>query len=458
MNMKTTTTKQTLDCPGAGGSPFTARAKRIATGVLTAAALLSTACGNDDSGGDPYVTISPATAAIAFSAEAAESYTYKVSTNQPVWLPITDQSWCKVEMNPSEGTFTITALPNDKTAAPPPATITVTAGKAAPVTINATQEAAAECDVYVSGSYQTADYNTFACYWKNGVQKTLPVPEGTVDSHCTSIAASGGSIYLSGNMGGTGCYWKDDVRTDLPNSAESGPSQAFDIAVEGTTVYTLGWGYYWRDKTHVEVKTPDFTSRALAVSDGKVHIAGQLYISALGYSANIATYWKDGNAKSLTAPVTTRESDALCAVCSAGSVYIGGYYSSEGVRYPCYWVGEACTPLTDVPQGMDDCSVQSIAVVNGTVYAAGTCMNSQRDAVLCWTNGKHTELPLPAGAYNAKVPGIAVAGGKVFVAGQYQDRTNKTCACYWVNGRRTDLPKGTDAENFFVTGIAVVKR
>ncbi|WP_418991196.1 BACON domain-containing protein [Alistipes sp.] len=398
--MKTTTTKQTLDCPGAGGSPFTARAKRIATGVLTAAALLSTACGNDDSGGDPYVTISPATAAIAFSAEAAESYTYKVSTNQPVWLPITDQSWCKVEMNPSEGTFTVTALPNDKTAAPPPATITVTAGKAAPVTINATQEAAAECDVYVSGSYQTADYNTFACYWKNGVQKALPVPSGTVDSHCTSIAASGGSIYLSGNMGGTGCYWKD----------------------------------------------------------GEVHIAGQLYISALGYSANIATYWKDGNAKSLTAPVTTNESDAMCMACSGGSVYIGGCYSSEGVRYPCYWVGEACTPLTDVPQGMDDCSVQSIAVVNGTVYAAGTCMNSQRDAVLCWTNGKHTELPLPAGAYNAKVPGIAVAGGKVFVAGQYQDRTNKTCACYWVNGRRTDLPKGTDAENFFVTGIAVVKR
>lgn len=425
--------------------------------LFLAAVLLLAGCNQNDNDpdGEPVLSISPSTDAIAFSAEATESYTYSITTNQPLWLATSDQDWCVVTMDAYNNSFTVTALPNGADTPPPAAKITVSAGSENTLTITATQAAVTSYDVYVSGYYETADYNTYACYWKNGVRTNLPLPEGSVSSLSSSIAVSGASVYMSGDLGGAGCYWKDGQRVDLPNPAESGPAGANSIAVEGTDVYTLGLQNYWKNTTAVDVKVRDFTPRTIAVGGGSVYITGQLYLSILGRQANVAALWKDGSSKNLSTPVTSNESDALCAAFSGGSVYIGGYYRAGNMNHPCYWKGEVCTQLTDVPAGADDCAVRAICIVNGTVYAAGTCEGGERSIACYWENGSRTELKLPDGAYNATVTGITVAGGKVCASGQYQDRTDKACACYWINGERTDLPKGS-AESAYATGIALI--
>ncbi|MDR3094904.1 MAG: BACON domain-containing protein [Bacteroidales bacterium] len=71
---------------------------------------------------------------------ADKTYTVTTSRNQ-AWNVISNQSWLTVRKNATAGTFTLSAAANTGTTAPPPATVTVTSGKATPITINAEQVA-----------------------------------------------------------------------------------------------------------------------------------------------------------------------------------------------------------------------------------------------------------------------------------------------------------------------------
>lgn len=434
---------------------FGAKAQRMAFGLFTAAALLLTGCNKDDSDPDaePFLTIEPSTDAIAFSADATESYTYRITTNQPVWLATSDQDWCVVTMDAYDNSFTVTALRNGADTPPPPATITVSAGSLNTLTITAIQAAVTDYDVYVSGYYETEDYNTRACYWKNNVRTELSVPEGTTGSQCSAVTVSGGLVYMAGGIDGSGCYWKDGDHVALPTPA-SGFYAANSIAVDNNTVYVCSGEYYWINGT-AKGFPAQFNGKAVAASGGSVYFAGQVNLSIGSYSTLLAYYWPgSGSSMQLKTPGKARNDDAMCAYISEGANYAGGYYTSGSVQYPCYWKDGECVTLA-VPQGMTENTVGGICVVGGNVYVAGTCGNGETTLACYWENNSLTELELPDGAYNATVSGITVAGGKVCVSGQYQDRTDKVRACYWINGERTDLPKGS-AESAYATGIALV--
>lgn len=81
------------------------------------------------------------TGALQFSAEATESFTFAVETNQSEWDAVADQTWVVVTKADDGNSFTVTAQPNTETTAPADAVITVTAGEATPVTIDAKQDA-----------------------------------------------------------------------------------------------------------------------------------------------------------------------------------------------------------------------------------------------------------------------------------------------------------------------------
>ena len=433
---------------------FSAGAGRILCGIMAAASL--TGCNEEhDPEAEPFLTVTPATSTIAFSAEANERYTFEVSTNQPVWLAISDQEWCKVAIDAQAGTFTVTALPNMTATLSPAATITVSAGQMNTKTITATQMAPTEYDVYVTGYYETQDFKQFACYWKNGILTKLSVPDETVSSQCTAISVSDGSVYMAGDIESRGCYWKDGQRVDLP-SPGSGPYPAHSVACDNGTVYAGSQEFYWSDNT-IRKAPGLFIAKDMAVSDGTVYMVGQLNLSVGSYNSSMAYYWKGGSAIQLNDPVTSKDSDATCVCASGGSFYAGGYYSSRDTKYACYWKDAVCTTL-DSPQGMNICSVGGICVANGKVYAAGICENDTSSTACYWEDGQHKELELPSDAYNAAVSGIAVSGGRICIAGQYQDQTNDTRACVWIGGKRTDLPKGAEVKNAYVSGIAVVEK
>lgn len=86
----------------------------------------------------PRLSLSPEPAAIEFDAAATKSFEYTVDTNQPSWKAESDKEWCKVAMEGNK--LTLTATVNTATTSPEPATITVTAGDATPITISATQD------------------------------------------------------------------------------------------------------------------------------------------------------------------------------------------------------------------------------------------------------------------------------------------------------------------------------
>lgn len=432
--------------------------KSILCGLLTAMVMLLTSCNKDDNNdGAPFVRISPSTDAIAFSANASESYEYEIETNQPVWLATSDQDWCVVTMDAYNNKFTVTALPNGASTPPPAATITVSAGSENTLTITATQAAMTDYEVYVCGSYETENADYFSCYWKDGVRTSLPIREGKTYNLCTSMTVSGGSIYIAGESGSP-CYWKDNTLFDL-DEPESDYAIVTSIAVDGDKVYVGAYNNYWIGKT-VKKYPAGFTGRAIAASGGSVYYAGVLEMNngSIGTFLKKAYQWLgtgNGGATALDTPQAKNNSEATCAFISNGTNYAGGYYVDGDTSIPCYWKNGTYNAL-DIPQGMTENTVGGIYVVGETVYVAGTCANNDTNIACYWQNNTRKELELPSGAYNVKVTGITVAGDKVCVSGYYQDaETNRPTACYWLNGTRTDLPKGTK-ESTYTAGIALI--
>lgn len=409
-----------------------------------------------DPDAQPSLAISPALETITFSAEGTESYTFEVTTNQPVWLPITDQEWCKVTMTPSANTFTVTALPNNTDTPRALATITVTAGKAAPLTITATQDGA-EYDLYLSGYYRT-DNGTRACYWKNGTRVDLPAVDESPMGETRAMTVSNGKVYIAGRGEMSGCYWIDGVCHELKEyyGVQS-------IAVDNDAVYVLGGvSLLWKNGVLQDIDWADgFTPYALTVTEGTVNVAGRIHleISALNYSADLAACGTPGSPHQLSTPIVSNFSDALCVTSSAGSVYVGGYYDDKEARInrACFWKDKQPTTL-EVPKGANDSSVEAICVENETVYSAGYCWINNRNTPIYWTNEKCTELPIPSDATEAEVTGIAAAAGTVYVSGIYRDKNYTDHACYWVNGEVKTLPKTADSSEQYTSGIALVRK
>ena len=440
-----------------------AKAQRFVCGLFAATALLFSGCnqGENEPDAEPILTISPATDAITFSAEASESYAFQLTTNQPVWLASSDQEWCVVTMDAYNNSFTVTALPNASTTPSPAATITVSAGSLNTLTITATQGGVTESDVYVSGYCETDGFDTYACYWKNNVLTKLEVPSGTGSSSATCITVSGNSFHMAGDVDSKGGYWRGGTFAQLAGGSLSSANSIF-VGDGGSSVYISGADYYWNGSEKVNtpnVPNATFTANALAVSGGSAYIVGQTYLSGPLFSAHQASYWSGKPSESTKAlsisPYSSTNANATCAFASDGSFYAGGYFMADGKQTACYWKDGTCTVL-EAPEGMTSSYVDGICVANKIVYVAGSCENDESSIACYWADGRRVELSLPSGASSVRTTGIAVGGGMVCVAGQYTDSSNKRQSCYWINGTRTELVKGATTESAYATGIALI--
>lgn len=435
-------------------SRFGAKAQRVVFGLFTAAALLLTGCDkeNHDPDADPSLSISPATAAIHFGAAAEESYTYKVTTNRLTWMADSDQSWCKLLIDAGENTLTITAEPNDMATSPAPATITITSGDAAPLTITATQDGV-QYDLYISGVYIEEDTEK-PCYWKNGTRIDLPGVDETGSGYTSAMTVSNGKVYIAGAGPGMGCYWIDGVCHELKEYYRTQ-----SIAVDNESVYVLVTNMLWKDGVLQDSDFGNgFTPEAITVSGGTLYLAGRLHLDTpLTGSADVAACGKLGVPHHLPTPIVSTKSNAYCATASAGSVYVGGYYYDEeaDINRACFWKDrQKATPL-ETPVGRS--AVWCICVEGETVYSAGYYYNTDKN--LCyWVNEKRMELEVLADAEEFYVTGIAAVDGKVWVSGAYYDKNYDDHACYWVNGELTILPESEGVSDQYTTGIALVRK
>lgn len=144
--------------------------------MMLCSILLITACGSDD---DDYTKLSVdlKDLSLSFTAQATESFTVTVDTDQETWDVQSDKSWCKVEKASSR--FVVTAEPNETEQAPETATIAVTATGAKPILIKVTQAVLTteEREQMLYDKYVTAEMKSAITKLKMPVNRGINPPK-----------------------------------------------------------------------------------------------------------------------------------------------------------------------------------------------------------------------------------------------------------------------------------------
>ena len=261
--------------------------------------------------------------------------------------------------------------------------------------------------------------NKNPCYWIDGVIKEIQLEKSTewvAIGGVFSTVISNGKLYAFGWT--TGCVpegcgpgsyslWVDGVekkRSEFSNyeitEAEEGPGiNQFTVVNDKLYMTVSDYDSSWKksvsyfvDGKKFKLSGTDVVTSDIAISSGKVYIAGR-YKKA-GY--NRACFWADGKQVELAGGKASR---ATSISVSKGKVYVSGYYYDTANK-ACYWVNGVKKDLE-----------------------GGTISGAVDDS--------------------AKLP-ITVYNDKVYIAGYYYEGKNKK-ACYWVDGKKVDLPGGVEA-------------
>lgn len=315
-------------------------------------------------------------------------------------------------------------------------------------------------DIYLAGSIFNG--TTFPpCYWKNGERHDLPFPDGK-PFYVETIAYHDGKLYVTAqNPNGIfNGYIIDGVwhANEMPDGVECIYS-SFSIDFLDGSVYMAGYyitearkfiGCYWKDGVCHPLDIPnlryiDSSAASVAVYDGSVYIAGN------GEGNEIAGYWKDEVWNPLTIPDGFSIAHLQDIACSDGSVYVTGYL---GYRQACLWV-DGVAQILSAPGGLT-CYGGKIAVADGKVYVAGYYLDNDNYAHACyWQDGVFHKLDAPGIESRAK--DIKVVDGSVFIAGEHYAVFDMPSGCYWKDGVRVDIPTPEGMKSY-VNGMAVAKK
>ncbi len=223
------------------------------------------------------------------------------------------------------------------------------------------------------------------------------------------------------------------------------PPTAKIVYVAGTEINSGGKNVamYWKNDTAVKLTdgSRDAVARSIFVSGNDVYVAG--YQDKSGSVLNIATYWKNGVAYSLSITGTGGPFDVANSVFVSGDdVYAAGFERiANGNDVAKYWKNGTPVNLTD---GTKDADAQSIFISGTDVYVAGSeakSVTSSKGIAKYWKNG--VAVDLTDGSTPASAAAIVVVGTDVYVAGTVDDITGYAKAVYWKNGNQISLSSGS---------------
>lgn len=180
---------------------------------------------------------------------------------------------------------------------------------------------------------------------------------------------------------------------------------------------------YWKNGQAVSLtdKAGDYANAwSIYVDQGDVYVAGKVFSGR----TTRGIYWKNG----VGVPLTDGSSsaDATSIVVDQGHIYVAG---NEGLTAK-YWKDGVPITLSD------EATVNAIWASNGNVYVAGY----GRTSALYWVNGQKTETPADGYVY---VNALFVSGNDVYIAGEVRPVDRKPIAQYWKNGSPVALTDGT---------------
>jgi len=345
------------------------------------------------------------------------------SCSKPTPLPPTPRD---TTINPPpDTTHTTDTIPN------PPPTDTSTAG------------------VYIGGSkLKPEGWDYSAAYWKNDSLKQLSTSLYSVVTGiyvnnkdvCFTIASGGNSAFS---------YLKNGASIPSPTDELGYNHDAYGITMLTGDVYTTGTAhqspslnycaiYQVNNNNLVYLEPPAISVNnswgyAIAAVNNDVYVAGHF-----GYKA---TYWKNGQKTTLPFDTTGgnfySRVNSICA--NNGDMYMAGIlgsappsdasYDLRGIAV--YWKNDSLVKLTSNRPA----TANSIAVVNGDVYVAGSVFGEDLlPRAAYWKNG---ELHLLNDGYS-EARAIAIHGTDIYIAGHI----NYDQAIYWKNEVPVSLGRG----------------
>ena len=157
-------------------------------------------------------------------------------------------------------------------------------------------------------------------------------------------------------------------------------------------------------------------------------------------TTNVAKYWKDATAVSLTDGTKDAWSNSVWV--SGTDVYSAGYENNGTKNVAKIWKNTTATLLTD---GTKDAFAASVTVSGTDVYAVGwETQPTGNDVSKIWKNGVATSLS--GATNNSRAFSVKVFGSDVYVAG-YENNTGtagtRAVAKYWKNGVAVSLTDGS---------------
>ena len=196
-------------------------------------------------------------------------------------------------------------------------------------------------NVYIAGFTTAVNGDVVAGYWKNGAP-SMVAENTTYSTEANAIAVSGSDVYTAGftfdynNKYYQATYWKNGVATILSNNSNG--SMAYGIAISGTDVYIAGYdngATLWKNGTSVQLAGTTLSSQLTAV----IVLGQDVYLS--GEVNNVATYWKNGAANSLTFGSPGIPNNLANAIALNGSdVFVAGGYDTLNNNPLFWWNGE----------------------------------------------------------------------------------------------------------------------
>lgn len=321
-----------------------------------------------------------------------------------------------------------------------------------------------EYDIYMAGAVWDGKTDV-PCYWKNGQQHELAVPDGT-EHYPREIAISEGSLYIVGEGSRTATgYWKDGVWHKNAVPAEARSCRAHTIAVADGSVYMAGYyrkvdnttaAGYWKDGVWQPFESIPGSigeeARSIAVSEGSVYVAGER-------DGNIFGYWADGVWKTLPGLEGTNNGYCMSIACSGNSVYATGYcYNTDAdIWQACTWENGVVRKLA-VPEGVKYYYGFKIVVADGKVYVVGNYSKEDgKNAACYWKDGVFHALEAPGELVGTDSIGLSVCDGAVYVSGYYESAPGTYASYYWKDGERFEISASAGIDPS-VSSIAVVKR
>ncbi len=306
-------------------------------------------------------------------------------------------------------------------------------------------------DIYVAGYTGPINGPSTAKYWKNGVVSELT--DGSSQLQTESIYIDNGDVYVVGyevNPVQSAVYWKNGIKYKLAKSHENLGSHAKAVHVSNGVVHITGVengkGVYWKNGNLESLPTTQGFTRsrpgAIFVSeDNDIYIAGTGTNDA---NMSVVKYWKNNTPYVISSSAFIV--DVYDMFVTAEDVYIAGYEKSTSSSRDIakYWKNDIGYPLTD---GSKSADAKALFVEQNKVHVVGS-----EDGVLAyWINGVKQAMNVPSNE-NSFGESITIINGDVYIAG-----TLKNAGGYWKNGIWNVL-EDIDGSYCDITSLAVIEK